>query len=263
MKVLTIAKNTFKENIRDKVLYNLLFFTLVVIGGSVALGEVSIGHELKIIVDMSLTAISVFGTLIAIFIGTGLVFKELDKRTVYNLISKPVRRYEFIVGKYFGLMTTLLVNLLLMSAGTLAGLWYLGKGLRWDYLNVLPAVYAIYLQLMLVTGIALMFSTFSTPVLSAVFTFALWVIGHFNAELGNLAGLVRSAAVGHACTALAYLLPNFRNFAINSQDSLVKSAAYFHPPEGAAVLLSTLYGLLYTGIVLAAAALIFQKRDFK
>src|SRR6266849_7106450 len=136
MKVLSIAQNTFKENIRDKILYNLLFFTLVIIGGSVALGEVSIGHELKIIIDMSLTAISVFGTLIAIFIGTGLVYKELDKRTVYNLIAKPVHRYEFILGKYLGLMTTLLVNLLLMSAGTFLALWYLGKALRTEYLNV-------------------------------------------------------------------------------------------------------------------------------
>lgn len=263
MKVLSIAQNTFKENIRDKILYNLLFFTLAMIAVSAALGQVSIGHELKIIVDMSLAAISVFGTLIAIFIGTGLVFKELDKRTVYNLVSKPVHRYEFILGKYLGLMTTLLVNLLLMSAGTYLALWYLSKSMRAEFLTVLPAIYMIYLQLMLITAIALMFSTFSTPVLSAAFTFSLWIIGHFNQELRNLSEIIRSSTIGWLCAALSYLLPNFSNFAISSQEGLIKAAAYFHSPQWKPILLSSLYGALYTGIVLTAAVIIFQRRDFK
>ncbi|MBI3656495.1 MAG: ABC transporter permease [Acidobacteria bacterium] len=262
-KVLIIARTTFKENIRDKILYNLLFFTLAIIGVSVALGQVSIGHEQKIIIDMSLSAISLFGTLIAIFIGTGLVYKELDKRTIYNLISKPVRRSEFILGKYLGLMSTLLVNLALMSAGAYLALCLLGKSVQSEFLYVLAAVYAIFLQLMLVTAIALMFSTFSTPVLSAVFTFALWVIGHFSTEMKRLADILRSAVTGHICVALSYALPNFSNFTISGRENLLKSAAHFHAPQLTTLMLATAYGFLYSALLLTLAVFIFQKRDFK
>src|SRR5438093_8224074 len=103
MKILTIGRNTFRENIRDKILYNLILFALLMILSSVALGQLTLGQEYKVIVDLGLSSISIFGTLIAIFIGIGLVYKELEKRSIYALLAKPVRRWEFILGKYLGL----------------------------------------------------------------------------------------------------------------------------------------------------------------
>jgi ABC-type transport system involved in multi-copper enzyme maturation permease subunit len=263
MKTIYIALNTFKENIRDRVLYNLFFFTLLIIGGSVVLGEVSIGQEAKMIVDMSLSAISIFGTLIAIFIGTGLVYKELDKRTIYNLVSKPVHRYEFVLGKYLGLMTTLMVNVVFMFVGVCLALTYLERGFKWEHVNLVPAMYLIYLQLMLVTAIALLFSSFSTPVLSAVFTFLLWLIGHFNAEIKHLATILKSDVISKGCTALYYLLPNFNNFSLVKTENVIQSAAHLHTMDPTVVVFSTLYGFTYTAIILVSAALIFQQRDFK
>lgn len=263
MKIVHIALNTVRENIRDKVLYNVLFFALVIIIGSVILGQVSVGHEEKIIVDIGLAAISIFGTLIAIFIGTGLVYKELDKRTIFNLISKPVRRYEFILGKYTGFMLTLLINTLLMAMGVYLGLMCFQKALRPEHLNLLPAIVMIYVQLMVVTVIALLFSTFSTPILSAVFTLSLWIIGHFSNEIKQLSALIRAKTLGLLCSVLYYVLPNFNNFALVEHETLFKSAGHFHPPRFTLLLLSAAYGLLYTSIVLMIAIVIFQKRDFK
>jgi len=117
MRVLAIARNTFRENIRDKILYNLILFALLMILSSFVLGQLTLGYEDKVIVDLGLSAISVFGTLIAIFIGIGLVYKELERRTVYSLLAKPVHRWEFILGKYLGLLFTLLINVLVMTAG--------------------------------------------------------------------------------------------------------------------------------------------------
>ena len=127
MRILVIAKNTFRENVRDKVLYNLILFALIMILCSLVIGELSLGNEVKIILDLGLAAISIFGMFIAVFLGIGLVYKELDKRTIYALLSKPVRRYEFILGKYLGLLYTLLVNVAVMTVGLELALLYAAR----------------------------------------------------------------------------------------------------------------------------------------
>ena len=160
MKILTIGRNTFRENIRDKILYNLILFALLMILSSIALGQLTLGHEAKVIVDLGLGSISIFGTLIAIFIGISLVYKELEKRTVYALLAKPIHRWEFITGKYLGLLFTLLVNVAIMAAGLMLTLLYQGGIERYTYLNLLPAIYLTLLSLMVTTALALVFSTF-------------------------------------------------------------------------------------------------------
>src|ERR1700749_2815053 len=122
--VATVAANTFREAVRDRVLYNLVFFALLMMGAAILVGQISIGIESSVIVSLGLTAISVIGLFIAIFIGVGLVSKEMDKRTLYALLAKPVQRWEFLLGKFFGLLLTLAINTAGMSAGLYAALFY-------------------------------------------------------------------------------------------------------------------------------------------
>src|SRR5690348_12369539 len=155
-----VALNTFREAVRDRVLYNLLFFALVMMAASIIAGQISIGIEQTVIVTLGLSAISLIGLLIAIFIGVGLVAKEMDKRTLYALLAKPVRRWEFLLGKFGGLVLTLAVNTLAMAVGLFAALLYVKRHLESFDAVLLVAIYFILLKLMLVVALALLFSCY-------------------------------------------------------------------------------------------------------
>lgn len=261
-RVLAIARNTYRETVRDKILYNLILFALIMIFSSIMLGKLTLGNEDKVMVDLGLSSISVFGMLIAIFIGIGLVHKELEKRTVYALLAKPVHRYELILGKYLGLLFTLLVNLAVMTVGLELAMWYIGR-ISWaGHLRVLPAVFLIFLSLALTTALALLFSTFSTPALSALFTFFLWIIGHFGRDLQAFAELTKSGVAGLLCRILYYLLPNLGNFSIDGR-AVLQTTGFSAPIGLAAVAGSTVYAILYCAAILALSILIFMRRDFK
>lgn len=262
-RILTIARNTFRENIRDKILYNLILFALLMILSSFALGQLTLGHEKRVIIDIGLSSISIFGTLIAIFIGIQLVYKELERRSIYALLSKPVERWEFMLGKYLGLLITLFVNVAIMTVGLIFTLLYHGGIALQGYLGLLPAVYLTLFSLAVTTALALVFSTFSTPALSAVFTFFLWVIGHFNSDLLEFGKLSKSAAVGLICKILYYVLPNIANFKVLDSKNVIQSAAQYQPVDFEAVGWTSLYGVFYCGALLALAITIFSKRDFK
>ncbi len=263
MSVLAIARNTLRENIRDKILYNLILFALLMILSSFVLGQLTLGYEDKVIVDIGLSSISIFGTLIAIFIGIGLVYKELERRTVYSLLAKPVHRWEFILGKYLGLLFTLMINVSVMTLGVWLTLAYNGNVAMESYVRLLPAVYLIFLSLALTTAVALVFSAFSTPALSALFTFFLWLIGHFNADLIQFAVITKSAVAGYAAKVLYYVLPNISNFTVADSRNVIQSGAYYEPIRAAAVGWATLYALLYCSVLLVIATGIFSRRDFK
>src|SRR6266704_6722074 len=147
--ILAIARNAFREAVRDRVLYNLVVFVLLLIGGAIFLGELSAGQEAKIIVDLGLSAILLFGVFIAIFVGVGLVSKEIERRTLYAILSKPIGRGEFLLGKYLGLCLTLLVNVAVMSVGLSLALMVVKRG--WDPLvtRIWPAILLIYFELMI------------------------------------------------------------------------------------------------------------------
>jgi ABC-type transport system involved in multi-copper enzyme maturation permease subunit len=262
-KVLAIAGNTYRETIRDKVLYNLILFALIMILSSLALSQLTLGNEDKVILDLGLSSISIFGTLIAIFIGIGLVYKELEKRTVYALLAKPIHRYELILGKYLGLLFTLFVNLIIMTVGLELALLYTGRIELAGYIRLLPAVYLIFLSLALVTALALLFSTFSTPALSALFTFFLWIIGHFGRDLQAFGELTKSASVKWFCLILYYVIPNFSNFALLDSRSIIQSSGYSQPINPFVVMGATLYCLLYCTLIVSLSILIFMRRDFK
>src|SRR5213595_146336 len=149
MRVISIARNAFREAVRDRVLYNLVLFVLLLTAGAIFLGELSAGQDAKIIADLGLSAMMLFGVFIAIFVGVGLVYKEIERRTVYSIFAKPVSRGEFLLGKYLGLCLTLLVNVAVMGAGVSVALMCVSRG--WDplALRIWPAVLLIYVELMI------------------------------------------------------------------------------------------------------------------
>jgi ABC-type transport system involved in multi-copper enzyme maturation permease subunit len=256
-RISAIARNAFREAVRDRVLYNLVLFVLLLTAASIFIGELSGGQERKIIVDLGLSAMLLFGMFISIFVGVGLVYKEIERRTIYAVFSKPVGRGEFLVGKYLGLCFTLLVNVLVMGVGVSLALLYVSRG--WDPLipTIWPAMLLIYFELMLLTAIALLFSSFSSPALSALLTFMIFIAGHFSADLKVLGASLSSASARWFFTALYYLLPNLANY------SFITPAAHGRTPAAGLVFASALYALVYITVILAAATLIFSRRNFK
>src|ERR1700716_2895797 len=192
-RVVAIARNAFREAVRDRVLYNLVVFALLLIAGAIFLGELSAGQEAKIIVDLGLSAILLFGVFIAIFVGVGLVYIEIERRTLYAILSKPIGRGEFLLGKYLGLCLTLFVNVLIMGLGLSLALIFVKRGFDPLVVRIWPAIFLIYVELAILTGVAMLFSAFSSPALSALLAFFVFVIGHFSADLKTLANSLGSA----------------------------------------------------------------------
>ncbi|HXM11790.1 MAG TPA: ABC transporter permease [Terriglobales bacterium] len=251
-----IAFNTFREAVRDRVLYNLIAFALLLSGAAILVGEISIDIERLVVVNLGLTAVSLFGVVIAIFIGIGLVSKEIDKRTLYTVLSRPVRRWEFVVGKFLGLTGTLLVNTFVMAIGVLLALRYIAHGFEKMDGWVLVALYFIVLQFLIVCALTLFFSTFSTPLLSAVFTFALFVIGSLAGDLRGFAAIAPGVG-GWLATVTCYLVPNFSAF------NVINQVAHGDAIPGRLILYNSLYALLYSTMAIAGAVLIFQRRNLK
>ncbi len=251
-----ITTNTFREAVRDRVLYNLIAFALLMSGAAVLVGQISIGIEKLVVINLGLTAVSLFGIVIAIFIGIGLVSKEIDKRTLYTILSRPVRRWEFIAGKFFGLSGTLAVNTSFMAIGVFAALLYVSPHLQSSDASVLVALYFIVLQFVIITALALFFSAFSSPLLSAVFAFSLFVIGSFAEDLRGFAKLAHGFTHWMA-TGAAYLVPNF------SALNVISQVAHGEQVSSQLVLYNTAYALVYSTAVLAGAVLIFEHRNLK
>ncbi|MEO6393546.1 MAG: ABC transporter permease subunit [Pyrinomonadaceae bacterium] len=256
-RIFAIARNAFREAVRDRVLYNLVFFVLLLTGCAIFLGELSGGEEAKIIVDMGLSAMLVFGAFIAIFVGVGLVYKEIEKRTVYAIFAKPVGRGEFLVGKYLGLCLTLLVNIVVMGVGVSLALIYVKRGWNPLAVSIWPSVLLIYCELIVLTAVALLFSTFSSPALSALMTFFIFIIGNFSADMKLFAQTLGSNAAKLFFSALYYLLPNLSHY------NFITPAGHGDRPSLAIVGGGMLYALIYSAVLLAAATLIFNRRNFK
>jgi len=253
-RITVIALNTFKENIRDKILYNLVFFGLLMIGSSTLLSTLSMGEQAKIIKDLGLAGINLFGVLIAIFVGIGLVSKEIEKRTIYTIIAKPVPRYQFLLGRYFGLTITLLVNTAIMVVGYV--LILLVARIGFDA-GLFKAIAMIVVELLVIVAVAVMFSTFTTTTLSATFSMAIYVIGHMTADLRLLGAKLKGEATTAILDGLYYLLPNLEYFNVKGQ------AVHGLPIETSYLVFAVAYGMLYSAVILIMACVVFQRRDFK
>lgn len=256
-RTVAIARNAFREAVRDRVLYNLILFVLLLIASAIFLGELSGGAEEKITIDLGLSAMLLFGVFIAIFVGVGLVYKEIERRTLYAILAKPVSRAEFVIGKYLGLCLTLLVNTAIMGAGLSLALVYEHRG--WNPLigRIWPAIFLIYVELMIVTGVAMLFSSFSSPALSALLTLFVFIIGHFSNDLKMLSQSSSGAATQWLFAGLYFLLPNLVNY------NAITLASHGLSPSGRAVALSLSYGLIYVVVLVAATTLIFNRRNLK
>ncbi len=262
-----IAVSVFRESVRDRVPYNLVVFAILLISASFFLGQLTAGQDVKIIKDLGLAAIAIFGLFIAIFIGIGLVAKEVERRSIYALLSKPISRPQVILGKYLGLVLTLAVNIAIMAVALYVVLTYMTLTesaqyqAAWDAPGIDPAllkaILLIFVELMLITALALFFSTFSTPILSAALSFGFYLVGHFNADLRNFEQVVDSKVVAGLARGLYHVLPDLSAFDVKTEvvHGLPVSAGYLTLTVG--------YGALYIAVLLIAATLVFSRRDFK
>jgi ABC-type transport system involved in multi-copper enzyme maturation permease subunit len=253
MKIRVIALNTFKEAIRDRILYLLFFFAAVALVFSRVLAVLTVGDRVKIIKDVGLSSISLFGVLMAILIGTGLVYKEIDKKTIYTLLSKPIQRWQFLLGKFFGLVLTLFIMTLAMSLIFLV-IVLLHTGQLES--RMLLAILFIFIELVLVTAVAILFSCFSTPILSSIFSLSFFLIGHLSWGLETLIQKTRPGTSRILLRGLSAVLPDLENF--NFKTEIVHGLAI----DPRFYLYSAIYGLVYTLFILTLAVLIFKKRDF-
>lgn len=263
--ILIIAVNAFRETVRDKILYNLVLFTLGLILFSLLLGEWSVFARVNVIKDFTLAVMSLAGLLMSIFVGVGLIQKEIQRKTILTLLAKPLPRWHFIVGKYLGLLMVLAVNLAVMTLVFFVLLRSID--VRPDA-SLLTAIYLIFLEMAVVTAAALLFSAFSTPALSAFFTLGVYLAGHLSGDLLNHIDFVRkygqrlpgtpaiSPFAEKLIHAVYYAVPNLENFNIRGR------VVYGLPIPEHYVLYTSLYGLAFIGIYLLIACLWFGKRDF-
>lgn len=258
-KVWVIGLNTFREAIRNKVLYSLLFFALLLILAATIFGELSVGAQLRLTIDLGLAAMSLFLVIIAIFVGVNLVYKELQRKTVYTLLPKPVYRFQFVLGKYFGLVLTLLSMALVMFL-VLAGVVALQNGPVGGPL--VRMVLLITLEVLLVTGIAVLFSSFSTPLLSGLFTVGIFLVGRSVPDIRAIAGKV-GGLLGIALEAISRVVPNLRFFyvtgaRVDGEHMSINGTMVDWSYVGAAAG----YAGLNIGLLLLISMLLFSRRDF-
>lgn len=262
-----VAGAVFRESVRDRVPYGMVVFAVLLMAASFLISQLTAGQDIKIIKDLGLAAISIFGLLIAVFIGIALVSKEVERKSVFALLSKPITRTQFILGKYAGLVLTLGVNISAMTVALYAVLFYMNANTpdsvraAWPSPamdpRLLVAILLIFAELTVVTAVALFFSTFSSPLLATVLTLGLWVAGHFNADLRQFENVVNAAPVVWIAKALYYLLPNLAPFDVKAE------VVHGFPVALRHVALTLLYAAVYAGALLTAATAIFRRRDFK
>ncbi|MEJ2628452.1 MAG: ABC transporter permease subunit [bacterium] len=254
MRIWAVAINTFKETLRNKVLLNILIFAIFLILFSFIVGDWSIGHQIKVIKDIGLSAMSIFGLLIAIFIGIQLVIQELKEKTIYLIASKPIKRWEIVIGKYWGLSITLLINILFMSIA----LWcisYIMEGYI-DF-SLIPAIILIYIEILLIVAFALLFSSFTSPTLSAIYTFVIFIVGHISPFLRDYVVIYPDKGFHWLLKIIYYVLPNLEN--LNLKIAVVEKLGM--PPHF--LIFGILYGLLYISLILIITCFIFNRKDFK
>jgi ABC-type transport system involved in multi-copper enzyme maturation permease subunit len=249
-----IAQNTFRESTRDRVLAGVAVAGLAVILVTLPLGTLALGEAQRLTVDVGLTAISFFGILIVLLVGTSLVAKEIERRTIYSLLSRPISRRDYLIGKWLGLSGALWA----VSGFLAAALCVLlaARGFASHAPAVLEAAYLAGLELTVVTALAVLFSALSTPVLSALYTLGFYCVGQWSWDLREFARQAPES-LGAVLRVIANLVPNLPLFNMRSL------AAHGEMASGLHLGIATLYALLYCACALALATAAFESRDFK
>ncbi|MFH2108784.1 MAG: ABC transporter permease subunit [Chrysiogenia bacterium] len=254
MKIKAIAVNTFKESARNKMFYLLVFFGIFFALSSKLISFLTLGDAMKVLKDTGLAAINFFCIVIAIFTGINLIYKEIEKKTVFNILSKPVSRDQFIIGKFLGLALTMLTALAAMAV--IFFLLVLASGGGFDLMIILY-FFMLFLELLIIVAISLFFSSFTTPILSFIFTVSLYLIGHIMWTFNEFKVILRDPFWKHFTQGLYYLLPNLDKF--NIKNEVVLNTAL----DPWTIIFSLLYALAYILALLAVTILIFRKRDFQ
>jgi len=265
-RIWSVAHNTFIEAVRDRVLYSLILFAFLMILSSLILASISGEQYNKIVKDLGFTVISLIGVMISVFLGMGLVYKEIEKKTVYNIFSKPIHRYEFVFGKYLGLAFTLLINTMAMAIilfllvlytelrhGGFIEFYYGGP----YYAEFFKAVYFIYLEFLIIIGVALVFSSFTTPVMTVLFTFLIVAIGRFSSDVKLFAEQIKNPVTGFFTEVVYRVMPNLEKFDVR------REAVYGGNVSLELILNTTAYAVLYALALLVLSIIIFEKREFK
>ena len=258
-----IALNTFREAMRDKLLYTILAFACVLIVSALAIGQFSMHEEVRVTRDLGLGGISLFGVVLAVFAGVTMVYKEIERKTLYALIPKPIRRWHFVAGKYLGLALTLAIQVALMSLVLFVALWVQGSGPDGPLVR---AIVLLYAQVLVVTALAMFFSTFSTPFLSGLFTAGLFVIGRSTPELRALIAAKFKEQPGWQAVldGATQLLPDLHLFFVSGAQvkGQTVSVNWGDFIDWGYVASACGYGALYSACVLVLAMAIFSRRDF-
>jgi ABC-type transport system involved in multi-copper enzyme maturation permease subunit len=261
-RIFAVARNTFREAVRNKVLYTLLFFAIALILSALALGELSLNEDRRMIRDVGLFGIDLFSVLIAIFVGVNLLYKELALKTVYTILPKSIARWEFILGKWLGVMATLGVQVIVMGAVLIVALRVQGGADAVTDSTLPKALWLLLMNVTIVTSVAILFSSFSTPFLSGLFSLGIFVVGRSVPDVRQLADRV-GGTTGGILSTLASVLPNLHLFfpsgaTVGGQHVSVHGDFVGMPYVGVA----TAYAMGYSALVLGWAMLIFRKRDF-
>jgi len=306
-RILAVAINTFREAVRDKVLYGMLGVALVVLVLTLAAAEVSLDQQRRIVLDVGLASISIFSVVVAVFLGSSLLYKEIERKTLYVILPKPIHRYEFLLGKYFGIVLTAFVFIMIMGAvqlnvtsvqaganpgliaGTVLGLLAIlgvtvwkakdrtASIVPWSMLalgvsaavsqtvdvNLPPIMFALSLtieEVLMLTSVAMLFSSFSTPFLTALFTLGVWITGRSADTMATIKGSAIPETVKEGLKQLALVWPNFNLF-VPGRHTLEQPIDAVAGPVSY-MLTTTAYTLLYSFVLLTIASLIFQRRDF-
>jgi ABC-type transport system involved in multi-copper enzyme maturation permease subunit len=254
LRIWAIANNTVRQAIRSKLLYTLLFFALVLIGAGVLVSTLSYVEHTRIVQDIGLAAIRIFGMGIAIFVGVGLIHGEVDRRTIYTILSKPVSRSEFIAGKFLGLVLTIWLQLAIMSLAFVSVSLAVGAPVDAGHLAALGL---IAVELMLMVAVATLFSAFTTPMLASLFTLGIYFTGHLSRDLYELGQQANMQGLAMVTGALYWSLPDLESF------NLTVEAVHGLAIPASAIWLPVAYGLLYSSLVLMGAAFLFERRDLR
>ncbi len=306
-RIYAIALNTYREAVRDRVLLGVIVLAAAVLALTLALAELSLDQQMRVVTDLGLASISLFSVVVAIFLGSSLLYKEIERKTLYVILPKPIARYEFLLGKYFGIVATcavfiaimgsvqLLVTAIQAGASTmlivgipavLLVLLGLAMFLAKDRTVVIPIWSAVALgasawlcstvdielfrllasmlltlgEVVILTAVALLFSSFSTPFLTGAFTFGVWLVGRAADDMVAMQTRVLSSGVKRVLGWLAEVVPNFNLF-VPGRTTLTSVSAELGSPS--LYLATTMgYAVLYAAVTLGIAALIFRRRDF-
>jgi ABC-type transport system involved in multi-copper enzyme maturation permease subunit len=249
--IINIARNAFKETIRDKILYGILGFALLFLVSTLFFGSISLGEDTKVIKDLGLAGIYIFSIIIAVFLGSQLIYKELEKRTIYIILSKPVSTLQFILGKYLGLLLSMLLNVAIMSIIYLGVIFYKGGGI--DTVSLWSLLLLIF-ELSIFIAISILFSSFTAPLAGTLYAVIILYIGH-SLEMVKKAAEKSGQLAKFAADIVYYVFPNLEKFNIRNM------VVYNVEPTVSQILYPIIYSILYTTVLLWLANLLLKKRD--